>query len=123
MAWGTETILKIPPHRATDTSEAGTPHTVRATTISGTASNDNVLNGGPSAFPKLGCWVTFISDTDCYIHFGSSVTGTPVATAASSCFLPAGVYVDWWCMPGRDDSLSVIQKTAGGTLQRWQSSP
>lgn len=120
--FGIEALLKRPPHFAADVLPGISP--IRRTAIGGASSAaDFILNGGDAAVPPTGCYVTWIADTDCYLHMQSSTIAGFAATAASSMFLPAGVFVDWWHKPLFDDRVVVIQKTAGGFLYRWMSSP
>lgn len=69
--------------------------------------------------PPFGCYITWCSDTDCYVRVGTSTMN--IATT-SDAFLPAGATVEWWHRGGVDTHFSVIQKTAGGTIKRWRSS-
>lgn len=120
MPYGLETILKIAPHR----QGTSFPASARATTYSGVSAADAVVNGGvfETKFPT-GAWITWIAETDCYLHFYGT-DETPVAASASnSIFLPGGVFVDWWHRPKLESLVNVIQKTAGGNLYRWPSSP
>lgn len=54
--------------------------------------------------------VTLISDTDCYIKWGSNPTA---AAAAGNAFLAAGIPFGLGINPGL---IAVIQKSAGGNL-------
>jgi hypothetical protein len=128
MPFGTETTLKAPPHPATGTDTTYNVNVgagVRTTAIGGAAVSDNVLNGGTfDAIYKTGVWITWVSDTDCYLHFQPSGQASTLtnASATNSLFLPAGVMVDFFHRPNHDDIVVVIQKTAAGRLYRWQSS-
>lgn len=114
-----EAILKSPPgaaagagfNRPFSTSISGVASAVAAVT---TLTANDAAGIPPMPF---GCFVTWISDTDCYVRVGDANVG--VATTADW-FLPAGVAVDWW-HDGSQSSFSAIQKTAGGTVKRYRS--
>lgn len=120
--FGIEALLKRPPHNTSDNNPGVS--WIRRTVIGPTSSSaDFILNGGDSAVPPTGCYVTWIADTDCYLHMQSSSIAGFAASASTSQFLPAGVFVDWWHKPLIDDRVVVIQKSASGILYRWMSSP
>lgn len=76
-----------------------------------------------AAIPNpFGCYITWISDTDCYVRVGPpSINGVAMNIATSSDhFLPAGASVEWWHRAS-DTHFSVIQKTAAGTIKRYRS--
>lgn len=72
-----------------------------------------------AAIPEIGCVVSWISDTDCYVRVGDANVGS---ATTSDWFLPAGVEVDWWHNGKTQTHFSVLQKTAGGTIKRRRSS-
>jgi hypothetical protein len=115
-----EAILKSPPAAAGGTA-ASRPF---ATTVAATGSavvpvtTLTAADGAVIPYP-LGCFITWISDTDCYIRVGDSTIS--IATT-SDWFLPAGVAVDWWHNGQTQTHFSVIQKTTGGTIKRYRSS-
>lgn len=126
-AFGVETILKVPPHPSsgidTANNNVSIGASVRSSAVGAASTSDNVLNGGALAtLTQLGVWITWCSDTDCYIHF-QPPGGSSAASSTNSLFLPAGVERDYFHRPNRDDTVFMIQKTAGGRLYRWQSSP
>lgn len=107
-----EARLKVPPYNQTDTQF----RRVLQTTIGAAAVGAQIAN-----IPEGGCFFSWLCDTDCYIHWGT-FTNQISASAASSIFFPAGVVWDFWHMP-LDNYYNVIQKTAGGKLYYWRSSP
>lgn len=120
MPFSVETTLKRAP-RAPGYGQ----RSPRVTTITGTTADDVVLANwvsGSSVIQTTAVWITWISDTDCFIGFYPQSDGAGVISATTGLFLPAGVYLDIWHIPKADDRVQVIQKTAGGNLYRWQSS-
>jgi len=110
-------IAKRPPHASGSTETDGSADpiaiepTVAVTAVSTAAAL--VLSGG---IPIGGCWVTFVADTDCFIHFGPS-SSLPAASSTVSWPLAAGVEKDYWCNE-KDQYFRVIRKTADGILRR-----
>src|ERR1043165_7899000 len=72
----------------------------------------------PDGIPIGGCWVTFSTDTDCFIHFGPNAS--IAAASTSSEFFPANTKVNWW-INDKDAYFRVIRKTADGVIQRRRS--
>lgn len=118
---GIETILRIAPHR----TGAAFPAAGRVTAYTAAPVTDNVCNGAggfDAAFP-MGCYITWIAETDCYLHFYGTDEAPGTPSSVNSLFLPAGVYVDWWHRAKLESKVTVVQKTAAGNLYRWPSSP
>lgn len=114
--WSLEATLKRFPRAATDTLIVG-PN-VRRSAIGAASASDAIING---TMPELGCWVTIISDTDCYVHVQSS-TVSPIAASATVSFpLPANTPIEGWMVPKYDDLIVVIRKLADGNLYRFMS--
>lgn len=119
-----EALYKLPPGAADGTGGTGATRPF-ASTVSGTGLTvtpvTTLTASDPAAIPNpFGCYITWISDTDCYVRVGDP-TMTSVATTSDH-FLPAGVSMEWWHRGGIDTHFSVIQKTAGGTIKRYRSS-
>jgi hypothetical protein len=115
-----EAVMKLPPGAADGTganrpfSSAVGPTGLAVTAVTTLTATD------PATIPNpFGCYVTWISDTDCYVRVGTSTMN--VATTSDQ-FLPAGVSTEWWHRGGIDTHFSVIQKTAAGTIKRYRSS-
>jgi hypothetical protein len=119
--YGVETMLKRAPRPTSSGGQRG----VKITAITGTTADDSVLNNwvsGSDVIQTTAVWITWISDTDCFIAFYQQGGNSQTLSPTNGLFLPAGVYLDIWHIPKADDRVLVIQKTAGGNLYRWQSS-
>ena len=114
--WAAEAILKIGP-RANGDTLAGNTATNRSAIGAASAASDVFVG----AANPMGSWCTFISTTDCFIHFGPSGASDIAASASVSTFLPAGTFFECWVMPRVNDRVVVIRSTADGFLYRWQS--
>jgi hypothetical protein len=115
-----EARIKLPPRRASGTA---TQQRTVIDTVSGVSLTANVFPGFSGVtIPVLGCYVSWLADTDVYIHW-DPIGDTAAASSTISVFLPAGVVWDLWHTPNCNDSFSVIQKTAGGHIARWKSAP
>lgn len=71
-----------------------------------------------AAIPFGGCYITWISDADCFVRVGTSTMN--VATTSDH-FLPAGVERTWWHDPNTQTHFSVLQRVGAGTLKRYRS--
>lgn len=73
----------------------------------------------PTGIPMGGCWMTFVVDSDCYIHFGPN---TSITAASASVSWPwfAGVEYNRW-ISEKDAYFRIIRKTADGILKRVRS--
>jgi hypothetical protein len=118
MAFNTEAILKCPPYGSGSTALSGALHRVFISAIGAVSQSYQVMTSG--TFPPTGGYFTWISDTDCYVNWGP-FTNINSASASTSLFLPAGVFVDFWHRPLLEDGFSVIQKSGGGNITRWMS--
>lgn len=107
-----EGLLKCPPYAQSGDAN----RRVTQLAISGAAAG--LVLAAPTITPT-GNYVSWISDTDCYVNWGNSASQI-FATSSISVFMPAGVVWDFWHTP-KDDWVSVIQKTAGGKLYFWRS--
>lgn len=58
--------------------------------------------------------IRIVSDTDCHVHIANDPTDAGLTAVATDPLLPAGV-VEYWKFKD-NDSIAVIQDTAGGTL-------
>ena len=119
-----EAVYKLPPAAADGTGGTGATRpfssAVGAVGLTVTPVTTQTATD-PATIPNpFGCYITWISDTDCYIRVGD-VTMSAVATTSDH-FLPAGVSMEWWHRGGIDTHFSVIQKTASGTIKRYRSS-
>lgn len=113
----TEAILRRPP-RGAASAQDGQNH---VTTVVAASTTALVL---PTLAPTSGgCWVTFVSTSDCFIRFGYTAGTTPVGSATTSdYFMAAGVEEEFWISFPDDASFSVIRSTADGNLYRFRSS-
>lgn len=109
----TEAINKAPPHG----NGTGDPTATFVTAVGAASSAATTVLGG-AAIPSGGVFITWVSDTDCYIRFGDSTVG-PATT--SDWLLIAGVEKDYRHHPTYDTHFTVLQKTASGTIRRAQS--
>jgi hypothetical protein len=107
-----EARLKVPPYNQTD----NTFRRVIRQTIGAAATGGTIAN-----IPDGGCFFSWLADVDCYIHWGTSSVQIS-ADPATSIFFPAGVVWDFWHVP-LDNYFNKIQKTTGGNLYYWRSSP
>jgi hypothetical protein len=114
-----EALLKAPPGAA----GSATGNRPFSTSITGVASSATLVTSNtandPAAIPELGCFVTWVSDTDCYLRVGDANVGS---ATTSDMFVPSGVTFDWWHNGKTQLYFSVLQKTAGGTIKRYRSS-
>lgn len=110
-----QAIAKRPPQG----NGTGDVLSVHSTNVGAIASAPELVIAG--GIPACGCWVTFISSTDCYIRFGESAD---MDVAASGDYLvPANQAHDWWLSrAGRCNYFSVIRLSGDGVLKRYRSS-
>jgi hypothetical protein len=117
-------IARRAPHASTATYEDGATDplaVVDATSV--TSVSTGATTTLPSGIPIGGCWVTFVCDVDCYIHFASglpSTGGNPSASASVSWPLFAGVAEHFW-ITDKEATFRVIRKSADGVLKRYRS--
>lgn len=99
-----------------------------ATTVVAAATQIAILNDtlGVVNIPEGGVFISWMSDTDCYLHFAAAFAfggGLASASPTNSLFLPAGVMLTFFHRRGFESRGSVIRKTADGTLMHWMSQP
>jgi len=70
--------------------------------------------------PMGGTYVSFVADTDCYIHFGPT-SGIVAASSTNSWLFTAGQQYEYF-ISEFDQYFRVIRKTADGTLRIQRSS-
>jgi hypothetical protein len=114
-----EAVIKLPPGPSDSTTAKNRPFSSTVGPVGLAVTPITTLTASdPAAIPaQFGCYITWISDTDCYIRVGPSTMN--IATTSDQ-FLPGGVSMEWWHR-ATDTHFSVIQKTAGGTIKRYQS--
>jgi hypothetical protein len=108
-------IAKKPPHAAGSGDITQVETAVAVTAVSTAAAL--VLASG---VPMTGTWVTFVSDTDCFIHWGPNAS---IAAASSTASWPlvAGQQYEYFISEA-DQYFRVIRKTSDGTLKIHRSS-
>jgi len=75
---------------------------------------------GSATIPFGGCWVTFVSSVDCWIHFGGDTDSA--ASAVYSFPMKAQETYDWWVNDTSDPNFRVIRAgTDDGVLTRYRS--
>lgn len=124
-----EARLPIAPHGAGESATAaGAIQRLFATTVTGSATQIAILNDtlGNVNIPEGGVFISWCSDTDCYLQFAGAFAfggAFPTASATTGLFLPAGVVLTLFHRRALDSRGSVIRKTADGTLMHWMSQP
>lgn len=115
-----EAVMKLPPGPSDSTTAKNRPFSSAVGAVGLVVTPVTTLTAtDAAAIPNpFGCYITWISDTDCYVRIGTSAMN--IATTSDQ-FLPAGVSMEWWHRPV-DTHFSVIQKTASGTIKRYASS-
>jgi len=105
--------LKIPPFAQSDLAA----RRVILAAIGGTSTGGTIgIN-----IPPTGCFISWVADTDCFIHWGNS-SNQIAASSSVSMYMPTGVVFDFWHTTF-DNYFQAIQKTAAGKLYYWRSSP
>jgi hypothetical protein len=106
----------MPPHAAGSGHLCQVETNVAVTAVA-SAATQTITN-----MSLVGDWVTFVSDTDCYIRFDRSASGVNAVGSATSADWPmkAGIEYNWFCTP-EGAYFSVIRKTADGILSRYRS--
>ena len=110
-----DAVNKRPPHAASSDALQ-----VYSTSFTGTGTAAALcLPTAGLGIPGTGCFITWVADADCYIHFGA--TSTLAAATSAAFLLPANTPTDFFHQPNADDFFSVVQKTTAGTLKRYRS--